>query len=58
MIWIFLFISIMRGLKGDLPRPSVGRYENAEPEQSWQPEYQRERPYEPVPDDKPLPKPE
>lgn len=60
MIWVFLFFSIMRGLRGDKAdfRPSLGRYENAEPAQTWQPEYQREQPLRPTPDDIPPPNPE
>lgn len=58
MIWLFLFISLLRGLRGDLPRPTLGRYESAEPAQTWQPEYQREQPLRPVKEDIPFPKPE
>lgn len=59
LIWIFIFLSVLRGLKGDLQRPSLGmdRYESAEPAKSWQPEYRREQPMQPVSDDIQLPKP-
>lgn len=35
MIWLFLFISILRGLSGDLPRMNSGNDEYEEPTQSF-----------------------
>lgn len=58
MIWIFLFLSVLRGIRGDLPRTALRRFESAEPAQTWQPEYQREQPMRQVEEDKALPKPE
>ena len=56
MIWMFLFISLLRGISGDRPQPTLGRYENAEPAQTYEPEYPREEPLRPVKEDKPMPK--
>lgn len=47
MIWLFLFISVLRGLRGDLPRPSLGRYDSEQPTQTWQNEHEPEQPLHP-----------
>lgn len=58
MIWFFIFISVFRSLSGDRPKATLGRYESAEPAQTWQPEYPREQPMRPVEGDIRFPKPE
>lgn len=58
MIWFFLFISILRGVRGDKPEYSIGRHDNATPENRWQPEYIREHPMQPVSSDIAPPKPD
>lgn len=58
MIWFFLFISLMRGLRGDLPRATVGRQDAERPVPTLETEYPREQPMRPVLEDKPLPPPD
>ncbi len=59
--WSIIFLLIIftaQGLRNEMPRVSVGRYENARPANAWQPEYRREHPLMPPKVDKPFPPPE
>lgn len=59
--WTIIFVLVLlvgTELRDEMPRVSVGRYENATPVNAWQPEFRREYPLMPPKDGKPFPPPE